>query len=210
MFYDSFSGNRENLAEHYPHGNAVEFKNLPMSGRRGKERTAMVGARAPQWEESRAFLSYLARCPLGAGRGNFLKRGAGRLEKLHKSIMTTTAIQNNGEQDSTPVRGESQLSEQIKHWKEKTRLKKTHTMKKEKDKPELQSTLQNVMHLVKSRTTDIKGSPSSGLDHEGSPSSGLNHSEQKNPRNLQKRAENMEIPQIPSYIVGGLLPGGPQ
>ena len=32
----------------------------------------------------------------------------------------------------------------------------------------------------------------------------------KNPRNLQKRAENMEIPQIPSYIVGGLLPGGPQ
>ena len=83
-------------------------------------------------------------------------------------------------------------------------------MKKEKDKPELQSTLQNVMHLVKSRTTDIKGSPSSGLDHEGSPSSGLNHSEQKNPRNLQKRAKNMEIPQIASYIVGGPLPGGPQ
>ena len=124
--------------------------------------------------------------------------------------MTTTAIHNNGEQDSTPVRGESQLSEQIKHWKEKTRLKKKRTMKKEEDKPELQSTLQNVMHLVKSRTTDIKGSPSSGLDHEGSPSSGLNHSEQKNPRNLQKRAKNMEIPQIPSYIVGGLLPGGPQ
>ena len=83
-------------------------------------------------------------------------------------------------------------------------------MKKKEDKPELQSTLQNVMHLGKSRTTDIKGSPSSGLDHEGSPSSGLNHSEQKNPRNLQKRAKNMEIPQIPSYIVGGLLPGGPQ
>ena len=180
MFYDSFSGNRESLAEHYPHGNAVEFKNLPMSGRRGKGRTAVGGASAPQWEESWAFLSYLARCPLGAGRGNFLKRGAGRLEKLQKSIMTTTAIHNNGEQDSTPVRGESQLSEQIKHWKEKTRLKKkTHTMKQEKDKAELQSTLQNVMHLVKSRATDIKGSPSSGLDHEGSPSSALNHSEQK-------------------------------
>ena len=125
-FIPEFRGNSPRTHRNLETSLKLPKKKVWWSGHNAKLRGIPYRFLTPQWEESRAFLSYLARCPLGAGRENFLKRGAGRLEKLHKSIMTTTAIHNNGEQDSTPVRGESQLSEQIKHWKEKHDWKKTH------------------------------------------------------------------------------------
>ena len=211
MFYDFFSRNRENLTEHHHYGVAVELKNLPISGRRGQATNFSSRRACAPMRGKQSFPLISRPVPIGRRARKFFEKGSGKAWKIAKINNDNNSNSQQWRAGLNPREGGVPALRTNKTLKRKNTIEKnTHNEEGKRqtwasiDVAECyaSSKIKNNWHK---RESELRTRPWRESELRSQP-----FWAKKNPRNLQKRAENMEIPQIPSYIVGGLLPGGPQ